>query len=94
MAKKYKTFTINEMTASLGAEVAGLDISKKLSKPALRELNQAWLEHQVLFFRDQPLTPEQHVTFTKNFGGTSRSGLYANFGWLSKCICSRIPRSL
>ena len=68
MAKKYKTFTINEMTASLGAEVAGLDISKKLSKPALRELNQAWLEHQVLFFRDQPLTPEQHVTFTKNFG--------------------------
>ena len=52
------------MTASLGAEVAGLDISKKLSKPALRELNQAWLEHQVLFFRDQPLTPEQHVTFT------------------------------
>ena len=56
------------MTASLGAEVAGLDISKKLSKPALRELNQAWLEYQVLFFRDQPLTPEQHVTFTKNFG--------------------------
>ena len=56
------------MTASLGAEVAGLDISRKLSKPALRELNQAWLEHQVLFFRDQSLTPEQHVTFTKNFG--------------------------
>ena len=68
MAKKYKTFTINEMTASLGAEVVGLDISRKLSKPALRELNQAWLEHQVLFFRDQSLTPEQHVTFTKNFG--------------------------
>ena len=56
------------MTASLGAEVVGLDISRKLSKPALRELNQAWLEHQVLFFRDQSLTPEQHVTFTKNFG--------------------------
>ena len=68
MAKKYKTFTINEMTASLGAEVVGLDISRKLSKPALRELNQAWLEHQVLFFRDQSLTPEQHVTFTKNYG--------------------------
>ena len=56
------------MSASLGAEIIGLDISSKLSKPALSELNQAWLDHQVLFFRDQPLTPEQHVNFTKNFG--------------------------
>tara|TARA_B110000196_G_scaffold136582_1_gene118305 strand:- start:3246 stop:4100 length:855 start_codon:yes stop_codon:yes gene_type:complete len=68
MSKKYKTFTINEMTASLGAEIVGLDISSKLSKLALRELNHAWLDYQVLFFRDQPLTPEQHINFTKNFG--------------------------
>ena len=68
MAKKYKSFKIREMTASLGAEVIGLDITSKLSKTKLNELHQAWLEHQVLFFRDQPLTPEQHVNFTKNFG--------------------------
>ncbi|SVB91231.1 uncharacterized protein METZ01_LOCUS244085, partial [marine metagenome] len=68
MGKKYKSFEIREMTAALGAEVVGLDITSKLSKSALNELNQAWLEHQVLFFRDQPLTPEQHVSFTKNFG--------------------------
>ena len=68
MAKKYKSFKIREMTASLGAEVIGLDITSKLSKTKLNELHQAWLEHQVLFFRDQPLTPEQNVNFTKNFG--------------------------
>lgn len=56
------------MSSSIGAEIIGLDLSQKLSKPMLRELNQAWLDYQVLFFRDQPLTPDQHVNFTKNFG--------------------------
>ena len=68
MRNKYKTFSINQMSSSIGAEIIGLDLSQKLSKPMLRELNQAWLDYQVLFFRDQPLTPDQHVNFTKNFG--------------------------
>ena len=68
MRNKYKTFSINQMSSSLGAEIIGLDLSQKLSKAMLRELNQAWLDYQVLFFRDQPLTPDQHVNFTKNFG--------------------------
>ena len=39
-----------------------------MAKKALEEVKSAWLEHQVLFFRNQLLTPEQHVAFTKNFG--------------------------
>lgn len=52
-------FTINPMTAPLGAEVHGLDISQPLDDATVEKLNKAWIEHKVLFFRDQELTPEQ-----------------------------------
>ena len=65
---KYKIIKIKPVSGALGAEISGVDLSKPLTKKALEEIKSAWLEHQVLFFRNQSLTPEQHVAFTKNFG--------------------------
>ena len=65
---KYNIIKIKPISGALGAEVSGVDLSKPLAKKALEEVKSAWLEHQVLFFRNQLLTPEQHVAFTKNFG--------------------------
>ena len=65
---KYKIIEISPVSGALGAEVAGVDLSEPMTKQALQEIKSAWLEHQVLFFRDQTLTPDQHVAFTKNFG--------------------------
>ena len=65
---KYKIIKTNPVSGALGAEVSGVDLSKPLTKKILEEIKSAWLEHQVLFFRNQSLTPEQHVAFTKNFG--------------------------
>ncbi len=65
---KYKIIKIKPVSGALGAEVSGVDLSKSLTKKTLEEIKSAWLEHQVLFFRNQSLTPEQHVAFTKNFG--------------------------
>jgi taurine dioxygenase len=56
------------MSGGCGAEVSGLSLSEPMGKSEKELLEKAWLEYQVLFFRDQPLTPEQHVSFAKNFG--------------------------
>ena len=56
------------LTSSLGAEVRGVDLSKPLSQAAFDEIYAAFLEHQVLLFRDQNLPPAQHVAFARHFG--------------------------
>ena len=52
----------------VGAEVRGLDLSQRLDAATQAQLNQAFLDHQVLFFRAQHLTPQQYVDFAERFG--------------------------
>ena len=52
----------------IGAEVHGLDLSREFGDETLQQLNQAFLEHQVLSFRDQQLTPRQYNDFAARFG--------------------------
>ncbi len=48
--------------------VSGVDLSQALSDEVIAEIRAAWLDHQVLFFRDQDLTLDQHREFAKRFG--------------------------
>jgi taurine dioxygenase len=59
---------IRRIAGALGAEVHGVDLSKPLSQAQESELRRAWLEHLVLFFRDQPLAPEQFMAFARAWG--------------------------
>jgi taurine dioxygenase len=52
----------------IGAEVRGLDLSARLNDDVFTQLNQAFLDHQVLLFRDQRLTPQQYNDFSERFG--------------------------
>jgi taurine dioxygenase len=61
-------FAINPFDASLGAEVVGLDLTRPLSAEDFAELHRAHLEHHVLVFRDQRITPSQQVAFSRLFG--------------------------
>jgi taurine dioxygenase len=54
------------MTA--GAEVHGIDLAQPLEPATKQALHAAWMQHQVLFFRDQALTVDQHKAFARNFG--------------------------
>ncbi|MBN34331.1 MAG: taurine dioxygenase [Rhodospirillaceae bacterium] len=55
------------MAGSLGAEIAGVDLSKPLSNEEFSGIHQAWLDHLVIYFRNQDLTPEQHRNFALRF---------------------------
>jgi taurine dioxygenase len=59
---------IHPVSGALGAEVTGVDLAKELDSQTLGVLRRAWLDHLVLFFRDQTLTPAQFLTFARRFG--------------------------
>lgn len=63
-----KPFVLTPLTAPLGAEVSNIDLSEPLDDASFERLHAAWIEHKVLFFRDQELTPEQHKNFAHRFG--------------------------
>jgi taurine dioxygenase len=60
----YETINVTPATPRIGAEVEGLSLAKLLSNRQVEELHQALAEHQVLFFRDQPLDVESHTNRT------------------------------
>ncbi len=59
---------INRLSAALGAEITGLDVSR-LTDEQVAAVSDAFHEHQVIVLRDQSLTPEQHIAFSRHFGG-------------------------
>ncbi|WQD77298.1 TauD/TfdA family dioxygenase [Paraburkholderia kururiensis] len=63
-----QSFQIRAFDAPLGAEVVGLDLSKPLGDDDFARIHRAHLEHHVLVFRDQRITPDEHVAFSRRFG--------------------------
>ena len=68
MATSYQEIDVRPLTTALGAEIAGVDLSQPLDNAVADEVHRAFLDHQVIFFRDQTLTPEQHKAFGRRFG--------------------------
>lgn len=67
MQGKASDLAIERISAACGAEVHGVDLSR-VDAPTLEAIRQAWRDHQVLFFRDQELTPASHKDFAERFG--------------------------
>jgi taurine dioxygenase len=70
---EFKRFVVRPMTGALGAEITGLDLSQPMDDDTFEEFKNAWHRYQVLFFRDQELTPEQHIALGKRFGEIDKS---------------------
>ena len=60
----------------LGAEVLGLDLAQPLREADLLRLRLAFVAHHVLVFRDQHITPAEHVAFTRRWGELQRHVLH------------------
>ena len=63
-----KHIEVRPFDNALGAEIFGVDVSKTLPEGAVAEIRQALLEHLVIFFRDQQLSPQQQLAFAWQFG--------------------------
>jgi taurine dioxygenase len=59
---------IRRVAGALGAEIHGIDLSQPLAAGAAATIRAALLEHLVIFFRDQKLTPQQQLAFAQAFG--------------------------
>lgn len=59
---------VRPLSPTIGAEVHGLDLTVALDDSTKDEIEKAWLDHKVLFFRDQDITTEQHIAFCRRFG--------------------------
>src|SRR5262249_21744823 len=68
MATDYRRIRVSPIASALGAEVSGVDLSLPIDAETEGEIRAAWMDHLVLFFREQSITPEQHNAFPRRFG--------------------------
>ena len=62
------TLEFRPLSKALGAEVGGVDMAKSLDDETYEALRAAWLEHQILLFREQHITLPQQIAFSRRFG--------------------------
>ena len=65
---QYQHITVTPYAGALGAVIAGVDLSREQDEAVIAEIRRALVEHQVIFFREQDFTPEQHLAFARRFG--------------------------
>ena len=68
---------LRPLSGALGAEVIGIDLSQPLDDIAFAAVHAAFLDHLVLLFRDQQITPAQQIAFTRRFGAVEPHPLHA-----------------
>ena len=68
MPRDYRHIEVRPIAGALGAEIHGVDIARSLDGALVAELRQAFLDHLVIFFRNQTLAPQQQLAFAQRFG--------------------------
>src|SRR5919106_4812044 len=62
------TIEIVPTGAAAGAEIRGVDLGAPIDDRTFAEIERAYNDFGVVFFRNQQITPEQQVAFTRRFG--------------------------
>ena len=61
-------FEVRPFDAPVGAEIVGLDIAKPINEADFGRIHRAHLDHHVVVFRDQRVSPQAHIDFSRRFG--------------------------
>ena len=67
MTQAFSRIKIEPCSGALGAEISGVNLAG-LDDGIFEEIHRAWLDYQVLFFRDQRITPAEQTAFAERFG--------------------------
>ena len=65
---RYRHIQTHRIAGSLGAEITGVDLAQPIDDAVLAEIRAALLEHLVIFFRDQDMTPARLLGFARRWG--------------------------
>ena len=68
---------INPTSGSMGVEIHNVDLSKELSDSLFSEIRETFIEHGLIFFREQELTPDDHLRFAKRWGEININRFFA-----------------
>ena len=72
------SLTLTPLSAALGAQIEGVDLTQPLSIEQREAIEQALLTHHVIFFRNQSINPQQQARFAANFGDLHIHPIYPN----------------
>ena len=72
------SLTLTPLSAALGAQIEGVDLTQPLSIEQCEAIEQALLTHHVIFFRNQSINPQQQARFAANFGDLHIHPIYPN----------------
>jgi taurine dioxygenase len=61
-------FVVRRIAGAIGAEIRGVKLLPDLPDGVIAELRRLWLEHLVLFFNNQELTPQELAAVARRFG--------------------------
>jgi alpha-ketoglutarate-dependent taurine dioxygenase len=61
-------FAVQRLSGSLGAEILGVDLAAATGHNLIAAIRRVWLDHGVIFFRDQELPPAKFLAFARQFG--------------------------
>src|SRR5207302_4645132 len=67
-ARREDAMDVKPIAGALGAEIVGPDLRETLDDATVASIRQALLDHLVIFFRDQDLSPDQYMAFARRFG--------------------------
>ena len=59
---------VRPIAGAIGAEIFGVDLGNEVEEDTIAAIRRAWLQHCVIFFRDQALPPARFLMFAKRFG--------------------------
>jgi len=61
-------FKVEKITGTIGAEISGVSLNTDLNSNICDQIYEALIKHQVIFLRDQNITPETHLKLAESFG--------------------------
>lgn len=64
----YRAIGVHPLATWIGAEISGVDLASGPSDEQMAEIRRAFADYSVIFFRDNPMTPEQHIAFARRWG--------------------------
>ena len=71
-------FSVKKLSGCIGAELSGVDLTSDLEKSVLDEIERLLLDHEVIFFRDQDISWQQHKEIAEHFGSLQSHPAYSS----------------